>query len=157
VLRAVNAYGDPRPWTPQAAPVMTALSFLNATKQPPSLAFLLMTLGPALLVLRAAETAPRWLEPIRIIGKVPLFYYLLHFAVIHAVAIVVSAIRFGEIGGMFDSPAIARYPVTFPPGWGFSLPGVYAVWIGVVVAVYPLCRWYAAVKQRRRDGWLGYL
>jgi uncharacterized membrane protein len=156
-LRAVKGYGDPVPWAPQATPVITALSFLNTTKYPPSLAFLLMTLGPALLVLRAAETAPRWLDPIRIIGKVPLFYFLVHFAVIHVIAVVVSAISFGAIGGMFESPTIDRYPITFPAGWGFTLPVVYAVWIGVVIAVYPLCRWYAAVKQRRREWWLGYL
>lgn len=76
---------------------------------------------------------------------------------IHAIAVVISAVSFGTVGGMFDSPTIDRYPVTFPPGWGYSLPGVYAAWIGVVIAVYPLCRWYAAVKRRRRDWWLGYL
>ena len=74
-----------------------------------------------------------------------------------AVAVAVSALSFGTVRGMFESPTIDRYPVSFPPGWGFSLPGVYAAWIGVVIAVYPLCRWYAAVKQRRRDWWLGYL
>ena len=157
VLRAMNGYGDPVPWAPQATPVMTLLSFLNTTKYPPSLAFLLMTLGPALLLLRAAETPARWLEPVRIIGRVPLFYFLLHFALIHLIAVAVSALSFGAVRGMFESPTIDRYPVTFPPGWGYSLPGVYAAWIGVVIAVYPVCRWYAAVKQRRRDWWLGYL
>ena len=157
VLRAVNGYGDPAPWAPRPTLAVTAMSFLNATKYPPSLAFLLMTLGPALILLRAAETPARWLEPARIIGRVPLFYYLVHFAAIHAIAVAVSALSFGTVRKMFESPTIDRYPVTFPPGWGFSLPGVYAAWIGVVIAVYPLCRWYAAVKQRRRDWWLGYL
>jgi uncharacterized membrane protein len=157
VLRAINRYGDPAPWAPQPTLGGTVMSFLNTTKYPPSLAFLLMTLGPALILLRVAETPARWLEPARIIGKVPLFYFLVHFAVIHVLAIAVSAISFGTVGGMFESPTIDRYPVTFPPGWGYSLPGVYAAWLGVVIAVYPLCRWYAAVKQRRRDWWLGYL
>ncbi|HEX8107230.1 MAG TPA: heparan-alpha-glucosaminide N-acetyltransferase domain-containing protein [Kofleriaceae bacterium] len=157
VLRAMNGYGDPAPWAPRPTLAVTVLSFLNTTKYPPSLAFLLMTLGPALILLRVAEAPARWLEPVRVIGKVPLFYFLVHFAVIHAIAVVISAVSFGTVGGMFDSPTIDRYPVTFPPGWGYSLPGVYAAWIGVVIAVYPLCRWYAAVKQRRRDWWLGYL
>jgi uncharacterized membrane protein len=157
VLRAINGYGDPAPWAQRSTLAVTVLSFLNTTKYPPSLAFLLMTLGPALILLRVAEAPVRWLEPVRVIGKVPLFYFLVHFAVIHAIAVVISAVSFGTVSGMFDSPTIDRYPVTFPPGWGYSLPGVYAVWIGVVIAVYPLCRWYAAVKQRRRDWWLGYL
>jgi uncharacterized membrane protein len=157
VLRAINGYGDPAPWAARPTLAVTVLSFLNTTKYPPSLAFLLMTLGPALILLRVAETPARWFEPVRVIGKVPLFYFLVHFAVIHAIAVVISAVSFGTVGGMFDSPTIDRYPVTFPPGWGYWLPGVYAAWIGVVIAVYPLCRWYAAVKQRRRDWWLGYL
>lgn len=157
-LRACNLYGDPSRWVTQPTPVATVLSFLNTTKYPPSLAFFLMTLGPALLVLRALEApSPRWLEPARIFGKVPMFYYLVHFPLIHLVAVIVSALRFGTIHGMFESPTLAQYPVTFPSGWGFALPGVYAAWIGIVVAMYPLCRWYAAWKQRRRDWWLSYL
>ncbi|HEU4726693.1 MAG TPA: heparan-alpha-glucosaminide N-acetyltransferase domain-containing protein, partial [Kofleriaceae bacterium] len=158
VLRAHDGYGDPSPWTAQRTGWFTVLSFLNTTKYPPSLLFLLMTLGPTLLALRAAEaTLPRWLAPARIIGQVPLFYYAVHFALIHLLAVVVSAVQFGSVRNMFDSPSIARYPATFPPGWGFGLPGVYAAWIAVVVAMYPVCRWYAAVKQRRRDWWLSYL
>ena len=80
VLRGVNLYGDPSRWRHQASSITTVLSFLNATKQPPSLLFLLMTLGPALLMLRAAERrTPRWLQPALVLGKVPLFYYVLHF------------------------------------------------------------------------------
>jgi uncharacterized membrane protein len=158
VLRALDIYGDPSRWATQSTPMFTVLSFLNTTKYPPSLAFLLMTLGPALLVLRALEAPPpRWLEPARIIGKVPMFYYLVHFPLIHLVAVIVSALGFGTIAGMFESPTLAQYPFTPPPGWGFALPGVYVAWIGIVAAMYPLCRWYAALKQRRRDWWLSYL
>jgi uncharacterized membrane protein len=158
VLRAVNRYGDPQPWAAQRSAVVTALAFLNTTKYPPSLLFLLMTLGPALLLLRAAERPwPRWLEPVRIIGTVPLFYFLLHFLLIHVVALIVAAVQYGTLDGMFDSPTIDRYPFTFPPGWGYGLPGVYAAWLGILVVSYPVCRWYAAVKRRRRDGWLSYL
>lgn len=117
-----------------------------------------MTLGPALVFLCAAEArTPRWLAPARIIGNVPMFYYLVHFPLIHGVAVIVSALRFGTIHGMFESPTLAQYPATFPPGWGFALPGVYVAWMGIVVTMYPLCRWYAALKQRRRDWWLSYL
>ncbi|HEX3761588.1 MAG TPA: heparan-alpha-glucosaminide N-acetyltransferase domain-containing protein [Kofleriaceae bacterium] len=158
VLRAVNRYGDPAPWSTQPSPVFTVVSFLNTTKYPPSLLFLLMTVGPTLLALRAAEAPmPRWLEPVRIIGTVPLFYFLLHFLVVHAIALIVARVQYGSLDGMFDSPTIDRFPFTFPPGWGYGLPGVYAAWLGIVVACYPLCRWYAAVKQRHRDGWLSYL
>src|SRR5438445_97762 len=87
VLRAVNIYGDPSRWATQRTPAYTVLSFLNTTKYPPSLLFLLMTLGPALLLLRAVDAhTPRLLRPALIIGKVPMFYYLLHFALIHVVA-----------------------------------------------------------------------
>ena len=64
--------------------------------------------------------------------------------------------RYGQVHWMFESPGLAQYPITPPLGWGFSLPVVYAVWILVVVMLYPLCRWFAALKQRRRDAWLSY-
>jgi uncharacterized membrane protein len=158
VLRAVNAYGDPSRWRTQASSATTVLSFLNTTKYPPSLLFLLMTLGPALLMLRAADAGtPRWLQPALVIGKVPLFYYVLHFALIHLLAVAVCGIRYHDVHWMFESPDVARYPFTPPPGWGYPLPIVYAVWSAVVVSLYPLCRWYAALKQRRHDPWLSYL
>jgi uncharacterized membrane protein len=158
VLRAINVYGDPSRWRPQAAAVTTLLSFLNTTKYPPSLLFLLMTLGPALLALAALDAAtPRWLRPALVIGKVPMFYYALHFMLIHLLAVAVCAARYGDAHWMFESPDLAHYPFTAPPRWGFTLPVVYAIWIGVVVAMYPLCRWFAGVKARRRDSWLSYL
>jgi uncharacterized membrane protein len=79
VLRTINFYGDPLPWATQKSPAFTVLSFLNTTKYPPSLLYLLMTLGPALLFLWAVDAGtPRWLRPALVIGKVPMFYYLLH-------------------------------------------------------------------------------
>jgi uncharacterized membrane protein len=158
VLRAVNRYGDPGPWTPQRSSLFTLLSFLNVNKYPPSLLFLLMTLGTALLLLRLVDgRTPRLLRPAAVIGKVPLFYYLLHIPLMHLVAVVACWIRFGTARPMFESPSVGRFPVTQPPGWPVSLPVVYLVWVGVVLALYPLCRWYAALKQRRRDPWLSYL
>ena len=158
VLRAINMYGDPSRWRAQASAMATLLSFLNTNKYPPSLLFLLMTLGPALLLLRAVDRAtPRWLQPALVFGRVPLFYYAWHFTLIHLLAVLACAFRYHDVHWMFESPDLAHYPFTAPPGWGYALPSVYAVWIGVVAAMYPLCRWFAGVKQRRHDVWLSYL
>jgi uncharacterized membrane protein len=158
VLRVVNVYGDPSRWTMQPTGLHTVLSFLNTTKYPPSLLFLLMTLGPALLLLRSLESrTPRLLGPALIIGKVPMFYYMLHITVAHLLALAVCYVRFGQVHWMFESPQISQFPFTPPPGWGFGLPGVYLAWAIVVLTLYPACRWYAALKQRRSDWWLSYL
>jgi len=158
VLRALNVYGDPSRWATQKTTVFTLLSFLNTTKYPPSLLFLLMTLGPALLLLRAFDArVPALFRPTLVIGKVPLFYFILHFFLIHALTVVVSLARFGDAHGMFQSPSLDRYPISPPPGWPVSLPVVYAIWMGVVLTMYPLCRWFAGVRARRTEWWLSYL
>jgi uncharacterized membrane protein len=157
-IRAANLYGDPSRWTVQKSVLFTALSFLNTTKYPPSLLFLLMTLGPAMLLLRAVEgDTPRLLRPALVIGKVPLFYYILHFVLIHLLAVLVCLARYGSARWMVESPDLGHYPFSPPPGWGYSLPVVYAIWAFVVLAMYPLCRWFAGLKQRRSDAWLSYL
>jgi uncharacterized membrane protein len=158
LIRALNKYGDPSRWMSQKTVVLTVLSFLNTTKYPPSLLFLLMTLGPAMIFLWAVDRAtPQTLRPALVIGKVPMFYYLLHFALIHVLAVVTCYARYGSAHWMFESPDLAHYPFTPPPDWGFTLPIVYLVWALVVTAMYPLCRWYAGVRQRRSDPWLSYL
>jgi uncharacterized membrane protein len=158
VLRAVNVYGDPSRWAAKASPLFTTLSFMNTSKYPPSLLFLLMTLGPAMLLLRAFDGGvPKLFRPALVIGKVPLFYYVLHFALIHLLAVIVCYARYGSAHWMFQSPDMASYPFTSPPGWGFPLPVVYLMWAIVVLTMYPLCRWYAGLKQRRSDPWLSYL
>lgn len=158
VLRLPNVYGDPAPWSRQASGVMTALSFLNVTKYPPSLLFLLVTLGGSLLALRALEgRSPAWLRPAHVFGTVPLFYFLLHIPLIHAVAVAVCYVRYGDAHWMFESPDLGSYPFTTPPDWGFTLPGVYLTWILVVVALYPVCVWYARMKRERRRWWHSYL
>ena len=158
VLRLLNIYGDPVPWTPQLSPLRMLMSFLNATKYPPSLLFLLLTLGPVLLLLRAFDgRIPEILRPALIIGKIPLFFYVLHFFLIHLLAVLAAWLRYGEIGALFRSPDLAHFPFSEPPGWGEPLPVIYAVWIGVVLLLYPLCRWYAGVKTRSNAWWLSYL
>ena len=158
VIRGINIYGDPSRWSHQKTTVLTVLSFLNATKYPPSLLFLLMTLGPAMIFLLAVDrSTPRGFRPALVIGKVPMFYYILHFFLIHLLAVITCYVRYGTAHWMFESPDLGHYPFSPPPGWGYSLPVVYLIWIFVVVAVYPLCRWYAGLKQRRSDAWLSYI
>jgi len=157
VLRWTNVYGDPFRWSPQESAAMTVVSFLNTTKYPPSLLFLLMTLGPALLILWAVDAAtPRWMRPAPVFGRVPMFYYLLHIPLIHLLAVFVCYARYGSAHWMFESPTLAQYPFTTPPGWGYSLPVIYLVWAIVVLALYLPCRWFAGLRQRRTDAWLSY-
>jgi uncharacterized membrane protein len=158
VLRFVNDYGDMAPWTHQKSALFTVLSFFNTTKYPPSLLFLLMTLGPALLLLWAFDRkTPGWMRPALSYGRVPLFYFILHLALIHLLALLICMVRFGGVHRIFESPDLGQYPFNAPPGWGFGLPGVYLCWALVVIALYPLCAWFAALKQRRSDAWLSYL
>jgi uncharacterized membrane protein len=157
VIRGLNIYGDPSRWMRQKTAVFTVLSFLNTTKYPPSLLFLLMTLGPAMVFLWAVDRGtPRVLRPALVIGKVPMFYFVLHFALIHLLAVVTCYVRYGSAHWMFESQDLGHYPFSPPPGWGYSLPVVYLAWAFVVVAMYPLCRWFAALRQRRSDPWLSY-
>lgn len=157
-LRWFNLYGDPQPWTARASSAFTALSYLNTTKYPPSLLFLLMTLGPALLFLRSIDARiPRWLLPAEVLGRVPLFYFVLHVVLIHLIALAVCWYRYGDVHWVFESPTPDKYPFTQPPGWPLPLLYIYAFWWLVVLMLWPICRWFAAVKARRRTWWLGYL
>jgi uncharacterized membrane protein len=157
-LRAINVYGDPVPWAPQASVALTVISFLNVTKYPPSLLFLLMALGPALLILRALDTAtPRLLRPAWTFGRVPLFYFLIHLPLIHLLAVMVCYAQNGAVHWMFESPNLGAYPFTPPPGWGLSLPVIYLLWMVVVLMLYPVCSWFASVKRRRTATWLTYV
>ncbi len=163
VLRAANVYGDPRPWEFQErGGWYTFLSFLNTTKYPPSLLFLLMTLGPSVIAValfdrgEGREPSPP-LRPFVVFGRVPLFYYLLHVPLMHVAAIVFAYAKYGQAGWLFLNWPPPGEPQLEPPGYGYDLLVVYLVWLGVVLALYPLCRWFAGVKRRRRDAWLSYL
>jgi len=158
LLRFLNVYGDPARWAAQRSPIFTVLSFLNTTKYPPSLLFLLMTLGPAALLLWLVDRGtPRVLQGALVFGRVPLFFFVLHLWLIHMLAVLVCYVRYGAAHWMFESPDLRSYPITQPPGWGYSLPIVYVVWWIVVLMLYPACRWYVGIKARRRDWWLSYL
>ena len=158
IIRAINVYGDSFPWSPQKNVVFTALSFVNTTKYPPSLLFLLMTLGPAILTLIWFErrNATRLIGRFFItFGRVPLFFYLLQWYTAHLISILLH-VAFGKPAGwLLESPL--QIFSTPPQGNGFNLVVVYLAWIAGVRILYPLCRWFAGVKQRRRDWWLSYL
>jgi uncharacterized membrane protein len=157
ILRGINAYGDPFKWSAQKSAVFTALSFFNTVKYPPSLLFLLMTLGPALIFLWAVDArTPNVLRPVLVFGKVPMFFFLIHIPLIHIITVAVCYLRYGHVYWAFQSPALAQFPFTSPPRWGFSLPWIYVLWFCVVMSLFPLCRWFAALKQRRHDAWLSY-
>ena len=154
LLRFSNLYGNPKPWVPQKNSLFTLLSFLDCHKYPPSLCYLLMTLGPALVVLALLDRGtPRWLQPALVFGRVPLFYYLVHLPLIHGLALAVNLLRFGRADWLFGNTE----GVGIPADAGFDLKGVYLAWLVVLLLLYPVCRWFAALKQRRRDAWLGYL
>jgi hypothetical protein len=201
VLRAVNVYGDASRWTEQPTAVMTALSFLNCTKYPPSLLYLLMTLGPAIMALAVFDRPLGPLaRPLIVFGRVPLFYYILHIVLIHGGMVLLDEVQYGRSPQAADGPwavqqqfelgfgagpaqfvgqtagAATLVPAGVPLGsmtqllvssqmvrsrvydipYGVSLPMVYLVWIGVVVLLYPPCRWFAEVKRRSRAAWLSY-
>lgn len=157
-LRTLNLYGDPSPWSAQATNLRSALSFLNTSKYPPSLLFLLMTLGPGFLFLAWADRGtPRAMRWVLAFGRTPLFFYVVHFFLIHALAAVACLARYGTARYLFESPDLANAPFTAPPDWGYSLPTIYLIWIAVVAAMLVPCRALAEAKARRAHGWLRYL
>jgi uncharacterized membrane protein len=152
VLRATNLYGDPAPWTAYDGWLATLLSFINCEKYPPSLLYLAMTLGPALLLLGAFEGARgRLADWITTFGRVPFFYYVVHIFLIHALALGYAWIATGNVGWLFGHLSGK------PAGYGLGLGGIYAVWLAVVVGIYPLCAWFATIKRRRHEWWWSYL
>jgi uncharacterized membrane protein len=153
ILRLSNLYGDPAPWSVQGEWLATVLSFLNCEKYPPSLLYLTMTLGPGLILLAACENARgRVVEWITTFGRVPFLYYVAHIFLIHALAVAFAWATLGDLAWL-----LGMAPPAKPAAYGLSLPGVYAVWLVVLVALYPLCRWFAALKQRRTEWWWSYL
>lgn len=159
VLRGVNIYGDPQPWRTQPHVLFSLLSFLNCEKYPPSLLYLLMTLGPViiLLALLDRDLSAGW-RPLIVFGRVPLFFYLLHLPLMHAMAIGLSYWKYGRADWLFLGPAgIPVFGSVYPPDYGYSLPIVYLIWFLVVLILYPTCCWFARLKQERRSVWLSYL
>jgi len=156
VLRATNLYGDPAPWSAQPRPGFTVLSFLNVTKYPPSLLYLCMTIGPAILLLAFTEREHRSGIGRAVVtyGRVPMLFYVLQWVWAHGLAFPAFVLAGKPTSALF---IFHNNPPDVLARAGFSLPVVYAVWIAGVLALYPICRWYAGVKRRRNDWWLGYL
>ncbi len=156
ILRLPNLYGDASRWSPQPNPVFSVFSVLNCTKYPPSLLYLLMTLGPVMCLLCLFErvrTEP--IRPLLVFGRVPMFYYLLHLPLIHGLALLVESLL-----GKHDAVKLLAGSSPFtslPADYGFSLGVVYFVWVAIICALYLPCRWFMNLKARRRDWWLSYL
>jgi uncharacterized membrane protein len=152
VLRTLNGYGDPSPRLDDGSPAHLAMSFLNVTKYPPSLLFVLMTLGPALVALALLRRARGPVADVFVtFGRVPFLFYVTHLYMVHVLAVAAG------VAQGFPGSAIRTVYRLLPDGYGFGLPVVYLVWLCVVAALYPVCRRYAALKARSRGWWLSYL
>ena len=157
LLRASGVYGDPNPWQVQpGGPLATAIDFLNVTKYPPSLLFLMMTLGPAAMLCALADrisggTPGAIKDALIVFGRAPFVFYVAHLYVIHSLSVLLGLIQGFRLEQMMT---MSRF---YPKDFGIGLPAVYLVWALVVALLYPLCRWVADVKARRRDWWLSYV
>ena len=151
-LRFSNLYGDAHPWSVQATPLQTVYSFVHCVKYPPSLGYLLMTLGPALIFLGLLDRGtPRWLTPLLSFGRVPRFFYLLHLPLLHGLAVLAAQLTWGRADWLYGAT-----PAKPPAAAGFGLPVVYGAWLLGVTLLFFACRWFATLKRRRRDVWLSY-
>jgi uncharacterized membrane protein len=158
VIRATNLYGDPRPWALQSSVLFSLFSFVNTTKYPVSLLYLLMTIGPALLALAWFESRSRPSRAEQIVtrvGRVPLFFYLWQWVLAHGLAVALSAAAGKNVGWLFMSPPAIF--AAFPPDAGFSLPIVYLCWAAILAVLIPMSLWFARVKERNPAWWLKYL
>lgn len=168
-LRAFNAYGNPTAdiafnsagdWHPQATWAMSVVAFLDVEKYPASLQFLLMTLGPSLILLsylnqiRPGSALERIFHPLLIFGRVPLFFYVLHLYVIHVLAIILALAFHQPVKWLLHG---AFWMNRLPPGYGHGLPMIYAMWLLAVALLYVPCAWFAGLKQRKRSRWLSYV
>ena len=156
-LRGFNLYGEPHPWQTQDSFVFTLMSFLNTTKYPPSLHFLLMTTGPALIFLSAIESfGDRLPKPVIVFGRIPFFFYIVHLYVIHALAMLLLVYE-GRDWHEYILSARGILSGTLR-NFGLSLGAVYFVWIGLVASLYPFCKWYQSYRENHpAKWWLSYL
>lgn len=157
VLRYFNVYGDLQPWTVQKNNIYTFLSFLNTTKYPPSLLYILMTIGPSLLFLRAIEGVKNKLtDSLVVIGRVPFFYYIIHLYIIHIIGIIGLLLQGVDWREFIITPQ--RFSSSYISAYGFDLWVTYVIWIAVVLLLYPICKKYMIYKANNKDKWwLSYL
>lgn len=155
VLRYINLYGDPAPWSVQKTGVLTVLSFLNTIKYPPSLIFLCMTIGPALVALSLIENVKNKFASVLIVfGNVPFFYYALHIYLIRVLNVIVFFAMGYKTSQIVNPGQIFLFQ---PPNFGFNLAGVYILWLFIVTILYFPCRWYSKYKRTHYQWWLSYL
>jgi len=156
ILRFINVYGDPAPWSPQPTVFYTFLSFINSSKYPPSLFFMCMTIGPALLLMAWwDEIQNGFTKIVSVYGRVPFFYFLAHLFVIHLFSAVTYFMRGHSLAEGVNPAAFIKF---IEPGEGFQLKYVYLVWLAIVIALYPLCKWYDGYKTNHKERrWLSYL
>ncbi len=155
VLRFINVYGDLIPWRVQNSGLYTFLSFLNVTKYPPSLQFCLLMLGIMFLILYAVDDAKNKFTEVAIVyGKVPLFYFIIHWYIIHPIMFLIVYLQ-----GYKTSDLLFGFNFGRPKGVsGLNLWGIYLIWIAVVIVLYPLCKWYGKYKDNHKEiKWLRYL
>ncbi len=157
-LRAFNLYGDANHWSTQKSVVLNFLSFLNVTKYPPSLLYILITVGPAMIFLGLSEKPLNVLtRKITVFGRVPFFYYVVHLYLIHLLAVVGAVISGYHWWDMILSTRVSHTPEL--KGYGFSLVTVYMIWIGLVILLYPCCKWFDRYKRTHqlKKRWLSYV
>ncbi|MGN6268199.1 MAG: hypothetical protein ACTHM5_21160 [Ginsengibacter sp.] len=155
IIRFINIYGDPAPWYVQKNILFTILSFLNVTKYPPSLQFCLLTLSVMFLIIAFAEGLKNKFNDFVIVyGKVPMFYFLVHFYLIHLIMFVMVYLQ-----GFHSSQMVFGFNFGRPKeGSGVNLWIIYLIWLCVVIVLYPLCKWYGTYKTLHKEKqWLRYL
>ncbi len=157
ILRVMNCYGDPYLWTSHDSWSYTAMSFFKVTKYPPSLLYLLITLGPSIMLLAFAEKWKGWVfNKLVIIGRVPMFFYIVHIYVIHLLALFAAVLTGFKASDMYVDLWVTMQPGL--QGYGFNLGIVYGIWVLLIVALYPLCAWFDNYKSNHREKWwLRYL
>lgn len=156
VVRAINAYGDQAPWTTYPGAAATVMSFFNVSKYPPSLLYVLITLGVSTLCMLAFQRLRGLLaRALLAYGRTPLFTYVLHIYVVHGSALLIAMLA-GHPAA-YEVNFLADPFRIYKAGWGFSLAIVYVAWLAILIALYPASRWFAELKRRRRNWWLSYL
>lgn len=155
ILRSVNHYGDPSHWDIQRSRLLSWLSFINLSKYPPSLDYIALTVGAAMIVLGMLDRISKdSFSFVRIFGRVPFFFYVLHLYIIHAMTVILFFIQ----GYTSKDIAPQSSPFLFrPDGFGFGLAGVYLIWVSVILIMFPFCAWYDQYKQTKKKWWLSYL
>ncbi len=155
VLRFLNIYGDPTLWSETSSLELTIMSFLNVTKYPPSLIYLSLLIGMAMVLMSLLDRdLGAWSKPFQNIGQVPFFFYVLHIPILHLAGILFALYQFGDASWLYGAP-LKKSPEEFV--YEYQLLPTYIAWFLAVLALYYPSKWFASLKQTRKDWWLSYL